>query len=84
MADLIKELKEAMVEGVHRLIQSDQAFKQIGSPLVGKAAGSGTPMGGGNTVTEDQRATTGYANGQTTVAFTVGLSEIDGDDTISM
>jgi hypothetical protein len=84
MADPIKELKEGLVEGIRRLIESDYALKQITVPQTGKTPGSGAATGGGNGFVDDMRATTGYANGQTTVAFTLGLSELDGTDGFSM
>jgi hypothetical protein len=86
MADPIKELKEALVEGVQRLIEVDQAQKHFQLQPPGREFFSGIAFGGGNGIRELTMTTTGFdpVTGLTTVAFVLGASAIDGDDVLAM
>lgn len=86
MADLIKEMKEAIGDGVRRLITVDQVGKQFFLQPPGRTVGAGISFGGSSGIREDDRVTTGYnpMTGETTVAFVMGVSELDGDDVWSM
>lgn len=86
MPDLIKELKESLVEGIQRLQVRDRAGLGITLPLTGRAVGTGIAFGGASGTRDDNRVTTGYdaAKGVTTVAIVLDASLIDGDDLFSM
>lgn len=86
MPDLIKELKEALVDGVRRLITADQAAKQFLPSPPGRTVGTGIAFAGASGTRDDNRVATGYdpATGLTTVVVTLDASIIDGDDVWSM
>jgi hypothetical protein len=86
VADLNKELVQSLVEGIRRLIVTDQAFRQMQLPATGQTAGQQTAYSGSSGIKDDQRSVTGYdlASGQTMVSFTLDASEMDGDDVFSM
>jgi len=86
MADLRKEMLDAIREGVTRLIVNDQAFKMILVPPPGRTVGTGVAFKGASDIQDDTRTTTGYdpATGLTLVGFVLGVSELDGDDGWSM
>lgn len=86
MADLIKEMVQSLAEGTLRIVAADQAQKQFILGPAARAAGTNVAIAGGNGVRDDLRTTTGYdpVTGLTTVAFVLGVSELDGDDALSM
>jgi hypothetical protein len=86
MADGIKEFKEAIADGVRRLITVEQSGKQIFLSPPGRTLGTAMAFGGASGIKDDSRATTGYdpVTGETTVAFVLGVSDLDGGDIWSM
>jgi hypothetical protein len=82
MADLIKEFKEAIADGVRRLINVDQAAKQFFLQPPGRTIGTNQAVGGASGIRDDNRTTTGYntTTGETTIPFVMGVSNLDGDD----
>jgi hypothetical protein len=87
MADYLKEMREAVIEGARRILLTEILRRQDILGLIGQAPGTGVAYGGnsGGDVTDD-RATTGYdpVTGLTTVAFVTGVSPVNGTDVWSM
>ncbi len=85
MADLVKEMREALAEGIRRLIQVERAAIQHLTPDTGRTVGTNIPYRGASGIGREDQVTTGYdpVTGETTVAFVLGVSEMDGEDIFS-
>jgi len=79
-------MKEAVADGVRRLIDADRGAKQFTISPTGKMVGTAISVAGASGIRQDSRITTGYdpVKGVTTVAFVMGVSPVGGDDVWSM
>lgn len=82
MPDLLKEMRETLVEAVERLLAVDHSRRQLAPPNAGRKIGSGITHGGSSGTAVQDHATTGYdsGSGTTTVAWVLGVSPLDGDN----
>ena len=85
MPDYLKEMRDAMAEGVLRIIARDALRRGLDQGAVGRLFGSDQPYGGGNGFATENHFTTGYdsGTGKTTVAFLTGYSPVDGSDIVT-
>ena len=85
MPDILKEMTDALQEGMLRVVARDARRRGINPGEAGRLFGSNQVYGGGNGNTVQNFFTTGYdtGTGHTTVAFLVGFSLIDGLDILT-